>query len=85
MPRRSIHRAPPRDELIPSSEELVPFGAVVLAHRASISAKRSAEYSEALRQLEAAHVAPEHALEQWHNEGGSHVPRKPAHPGVLRF
>ena len=79
MPQRQIYRVPPRDE------ERVPFGPEVLAHRASILAKRSAERSGVLRQLETAHVAPEHALERWDNEGGRHLPRKPARPRVLLF
>ena len=76
---------PRRDEPIPVDEELVPFGTEVLAHRASILAKRSAEYSGTLYQLEAAHETPEHALGRWDDEGGRHDPRKPAHPRVLLF
>ncbi len=85
MPRRPIYQAPPRDEPIPAYEGLVPFSAAVLAHRASILAKRSAECSGTLHQLEATHAAPEHALEQWDDEGGRHNPGKLVHARVLRF
>lgn len=83
MPPRPIYQAPQRVEPIPAHEGLVPFSAEVLAHRASILAKRSAEHSEALRQLEAAHAAPDHSLGRWDDEGGRHVARKPAYSRML--
>ena len=86
MPRRPIYQAPPsKDESLPLDEKLVPFGTAVLAHRASILAKRSTEHSGTLHQLEATHAAPEHALEQWDDEGGRHNPGKLVHARVLRF
>ena len=85
MPRRPIYQVLPRDEPNPADEELVPFDAAVLAYRASILAKRSAEHSGTLHQLEATHATPEHALERWDDEGGRHDPRKLTHARVLRF
>ena len=85
MPRRPSYQAPPKDERILLDEELAPFSAAVLAHRASILAKRSTEHSGTLHQLEATHAAPEHALEQWDDEGGRHNPGKLVHARVLRF
>ena len=83
MPRTHTYQAPPGDEPASAFEEAAPFGKEVLAHRASIFAKRLSESTGAPRQLEVAAASPHMALERWDNEGGHNDPRNAAYPGVL--